>query len=297
TLARRAAYLAPEQVRGEAVNPATDVYALGVLLFEMVVGRPPFIGDSPMATAERRVREHAHPAGMFEPTIPPALEGVISRALERSPDKRWPSMWQLDSTLADLTPAQLKPLDANSLPQIVTLPGRSRPRRGIWAAFGLSVPALAAVVACVLVISFLVPFLKGVPVLAGGSRKVDVPELIGIPISDARALALSRGLELTVVSDRPTDRVPKGQIVQQAPVAGWRADDRQPIRVTLSAGVTVPDVRGKSLENAQAQLAELGWRVAKVERGSYPGYPAGTIVLQFPQPGEVAYEPGELALA
>ena len=73
-------------------------------------------------------------------------------------------------------------------------------------------------------------------------------------------------------------------------------DGLEPIRVTVSAGVLVPDVRGKSLQNAQAQLSELGWRVARADRGQYPGYPAGTVVLQHPPPGQVASEPGELAL-
>jgi beta-lactam-binding protein with PASTA domain len=100
-----------------------------------------------------------------------------------------------------------------------------------------------------------------------------------------------------VVGHRVTDRVPKGIIVQQAPVAGWQSGDRQPIRVTVSDGVSVPDVRQRSLENARAELEKLGWRVGRVESGSFPGHSSGTVVLQHPAPGQVATEPGELLLA
>ncbi|MBA2450681.1 MAG: serine/threonine protein kinase, partial [Chloroflexi bacterium] len=117
TIARRAAYLAPEQVRGEPVGPTTDVYGLGVLLYEMLAGRPPFVAATPEATAERRVLEHARPVGAFDPSIPAGVEAVIARALERAPERRWPTVEQLDAELSRFDTSQLEPVDLGSLPQ------------------------------------------------------------------------------------------------------------------------------------------------------------------------------------
>jgi serine/threonine-protein kinase len=143
---------------------------------------------------------------------------------------------------------------------------------------------------------FMVPFVRNGLKASPTAPMARVPDLTGMTVPEARSLAGSRGFQVIVIGDRVTDRDPRDRIVQQSPIAGWEASD-QPIRVTVSAGVRVPDVRGKSLENATAALTELGWRVARVERGSFPGQPSGTVVLQSPAPNEVAPGPGELLLA
>jgi serine/threonine-protein kinase len=299
TIARRAAYLAPEQVRGETVGPRADVYGLGVMLYEMVVGRPPFVGASPQLIAERRVQEHARPAGLFEPAISPALDAVLSRALERAPDRRWPSVDEFEAALGQLIPSQLEPRQAG-WPTQTGLAGRwssPLPLPRAWSPLGMALPLAAVAVAIALALAFLVPLLRGVPVPGRAAPKEAVPELLGMPIGDARSLALARGYDLTVIGSKVTDRYAKDIVIQQAPVAGAQPDSNQPIRATLSAGVSVPDVRGKSLDNARVALAELGWKVARVEQGSFPGNPAGTVAVQWPAPGETADTPGELLLA
>jgi serine/threonine protein kinase len=297
TIRRRAAYLAPEQVRGDAVSSATDVYGVGVLLYEMVAGRPPFMGSTPRATAERRVNEHARPAGLFEPSIPPALEMAIGRALERSPEDRWPSIEAFDDELKQLGAGQLQPV-ASAMPpdERPSMLAPKRLLRRLSSPVGLIVPIVAAIVACVLALWFVVPLLRGMPRLGGMFQKTLAPNVVGMSLNDARSLAQSRQLELSVVGDRVSERAPKDVIVQQSPVAGWQVDDGQPVRVTVSAGVQVPDLRGKSVENAAAIVTELGWKIARVERGPHPGYPAGTVALQHPPPGQVMTSPGELLL-
>jgi beta-lactam-binding protein with PASTA domain len=86
-------------------------------------------------------------------------------------------------------------------------------------------------------------------------------------------------------------------VVQQSPVAGRATRERQALRITVSAGVTVPDVRGLMLPNATETLSALGWRVARVERTAHPGHPANSVVLQHPPPGELVSTPGEILLA
>jgi serine/threonine-protein kinase len=298
TLAGRAAYLAPEQVRGEPVSPAVDVYALGVLLYEMLVGRPPFTGGSPEAIAERRVQEHARPAGLYDPSVPPAVEAVIARALERSADARWPSVAAFTEALERLGASELEPRELND----VDGPAMERRGHGRTGVLGgrspvaMVVPVLAVALALGLVVAYVLPALRGTSRFSDLFDSTTVPDVVGMSVSDARKLAGERGLEFIVVGDRLTDRVPQGQIVQQAPVAGHQTSG-QPLRVTVSAGVTVPDMRGKSVENATSALKDLGWKVARTERAPHPGHASGTVVLQHPPPGETATGPGEMLLA
>ena len=82
-------YYAPEQAQGEIVNPAADVYALGIVMYEMLTGRPPFDGDTPVAVAMQHIQDIPTPPTYLNPNIPPALEEIIMRCLEKDPEKRF----------------------------------------------------------------------------------------------------------------------------------------------------------------------------------------------------------------
>src|SRR5215470_10862338 len=82
-------YYAPEQAQGEIVNPAADVYALGIVMYEMLTGRTPFDGDTPVAVAMQHIQDLPTPPSQFNPSIPPALETIIMRCLEKIPEMRY----------------------------------------------------------------------------------------------------------------------------------------------------------------------------------------------------------------
>ena len=82
-------YYAPEQAQGEIVSPAADVYALGIVMYEMLAGRTPFDGDTPVAVAMQHIQDMPTPPSYFNPDIPPALEGIIMRCLEKEPERRY----------------------------------------------------------------------------------------------------------------------------------------------------------------------------------------------------------------
>jgi eukaryotic-like serine/threonine-protein kinase len=303
TFARRAAYLAPEQVRGEPVGPATDVYGLGMLLYELVAGRPPFVGASARIAAERRLDEDPRPPSVFEPSVPADIEAVVGRALERSPAMRWSSIEQFDDALSRLDSAQLRPREVPAAMGAVEPPvGRPRPAGGPERRHPLAfaLPALAAAWALAMALTFFDPLVGSVQGFGGAFNGLfgtpRVPDVVGMPVEDARKLARSRGFEVSVVGNRVSDRLPSGAIIQQSPIGGWQPDSEQPVRVTVSAGVAVPDVRGTPLADATAALEASGWTVARVERAAQPDTPSGTVYLQHPAPG-VAPAPGEMVLA
>lgn len=314
TIVRRAAYLAPEQVRGEAVGPATDVYGLGVLLYEMALGRPPFLGPTPQTTAERRVREAARPVGIFDPSVPPALDTIVSRALERSPAARWASMAELEAALGGMEAGQLRPVEVASMwSEEDELSWRAPKQRLPYARVALLLPLI---VGLALLAHFVAaPLGQRLPSVTGGiadalagigapdeagsevaGAQTDFPNLVGMDVAEAWSVARSRGLEIRVAGERETERFPKGTVIQQSPQEGQQQAPSQPLRVTLSAGVRVPDVRGKSLAEARVQLASLGWEVESLggQAGSSRG--SAVVVRQTPSAGELVATPGELKL-
>src|SRR5260370_1909645 len=99
-------YYAPEQAQGEIVSPAADVYALGIVMYEMLTGRPPFDGDNPVAVAMQHIQDPPTPPRQLNPTIPPALEEIILRCLEKVPEMRFRDGSQLARALETLDDAK-----------------------------------------------------------------------------------------------------------------------------------------------------------------------------------------------
>ena len=95
-------YYAPEQAQGEIVTPAADVYSLGIVMYVMLTGRTPFDGDSPVAVAMQRIQDMPTPPSQLNPTIPPALEAIILRCLEKVPEMRFRDGFQLARALESI---------------------------------------------------------------------------------------------------------------------------------------------------------------------------------------------------
>jgi serine/threonine-protein kinase len=116
-----AAYLSPEQATGEQVGPASDIYALGCVLYEMLSGDPPFTGDNPAVVAYKQVWEEPAPLHNVAPEVPPSLESIVMRCLQKDPARRYPSADALAADLDRLSVSYNQPTQAVSLGQMAAM--------------------------------------------------------------------------------------------------------------------------------------------------------------------------------
>jgi eukaryotic-like serine/threonine-protein kinase len=284
-----AQYLSPEQAQGHAVTATSDIYSIGVMLYEMLAGRLPFEGDSAVAVALKHLSEPPPPISQWRPDVHPALEAVVMAALAKDPAQRWQSAEDLAGGLeaartqieagsnggqdtagfaaipmpvADETaPTALAPAPVAPL---VTEPEPERERRWVWYAIGALALALVAVLA------YLV--LSGV--LA--TDKKEVPRVTGKQLVKARAIMERAGFE--VQTERVQSSQPFDQVLDQDPNAGEEADAGSTVTLEVSGGpgeVLVPAVDGLTEVQAVKEIHKAGLEVTtdpefsdKVKKGN-----------------------------
>ncbi len=276
-----AAYFSPEQAEGKGVDARSDIYSLGVVLYEMAVGRPPFTGDSPIAVASKHVRDHPVLPRVANPAVPAAFEAVVMKALSKNPADRYASAEELRADLlrfADGRPVeavdpaatgvmgavgafaateavmttgqtQTVPLDGGPYPDadVEEKERRRRIRR-------LVVLLVVLLVALGVVAFFLVRSL--------GSSNVDVPNVVGLPQAVAIQTLQNDGLDVGQITSQENART-KGTVLSTDPTSGTSVAKSSTVALVVSAGpnvpiVTVPPVKGDPLAQAIQALNAVG---------------------------------------
>ena len=300
-----AAYFSPEQAEGKGVDSRSDIYSLGVVLYEMAVGRPPFTGDSPVAVASKHVRDLPVLPREANPTVPPALEAVVMKAMAKNPDDRYGSAEELRADLlrfADGRPVEAGDPGVTSMmtavgaTQVVPLsdraapwpypspPGRATSREDLERkkrTRNLIIVLVLLLVALAVIAFFL---LRSVGVF--GSN-VTVPNVVGLTASQATQTLQND--HLTVGSSTvQTSNTTKGDVLSTDPKAGASVSKNSAVNLVVSGGpniptVVVPSVTGKQLTQAIALLqgANLGYTVHNVTSNQ----PVGTVLSQDPAGG------------
>lgn len=160
-------------------------------------------------------------------------------------------------------------------------------------------PATAAVLGSLLFAAFLTWLVQVGGQVPSASRVmgVQLPNVVGSSLADAERQARALGLKLIVLGERPSEQYRRGLVVQQSPVPGWQFSTDGTLRVTVSAGLAVPDVRGVPLNQAMARLGPLGWRIGRIDTAAANRRELLQVTMQHPPPGSLVDAPGELSLA
>ena len=298
-----AAYFSPEQAKGETVDARTDLYSTGVVLFEMLTGRPPFRGDTPVAVAYQHVSERPVKPSSLNTRVSPALDTVVMRALEKDRTKRYQSAAEfreeVDLAVSGRLPVRREPDTATALfsstatgsfstselalRQLTdddTMVRTQRRPPAIWIWSGI-----VAVVVIVVAVMYWAFNLQPNDTMPSNAR--EVPVLTGMTYEQAVDELQQLTLPATRV-DETSDTVPAGEVIRTDPPSGEVVPTSTPITVYVSTGkvpVAVPDVTNMPLDQAKAALEAAGLASGVENRESSALVPGDTVLGTSPEAG------------
>ncbi len=298
-----AQYLSPEQARGERVDARSDLYSTGCLLYELLTGRPPFTGDSPVAIAYQHVRENPIPPSRVDPEIPPWADSIVLKAMAKDPGDRYQSAGDMRNdiqrALQGMPVAAPTRVDAyqgtrrmgqaagmagatSAIPPYDYGPDEEPPGRGgrkKW-------PWVVAAIVAVLLIAGLIYAFNYV---SGSGGSYAVPDVVGLPVVTAEKDIANAHL-LSSVAPRASSSVPKGDVISTSPPNGTNVSKGSTVRLFVSTGaaaVTVPDVVNDNVSTATSVLEGKGFQVSEKQVANSTAT-AGQVVRQSPSGGASA---------
>jgi beta-lactam-binding protein with PASTA domain/predicted Ser/Thr protein kinase len=278
-----AQYLSPEQARGESVDARSDVYAAGCVLFELVIGHPPFVGDSPVSVAYQHVREEPRVPSSVNREIPPDIDAIVLKALAKNPLNRYqsaqemradalravsgrpvmatPVMSQAETVAMTGGARQWQPQGATTMqrPVPAAMAGPDRPEgRSSWVM--AVVAGLAVLVVVVLGVALAISKNNDNDPVAG-PQPIAMPKLVGLTGEEAQAELERVGLK-TYTASAETKKDCTGTVSDQSPDSGTTVQLTQAVTYKVCnplAAVKVPnDLQGVSAGAAEARLSSLG---------------------------------------
>jgi beta-lactam-binding protein with PASTA domain/predicted Ser/Thr protein kinase len=293
-----AQYLSPEQAQGLPVTPQSDLYSIGIVLYEMLTGRLPFDGESAVTIALKQVNEPPVPPSRFNAAITPELEGIVLRALAKDPAERFADADELilalgrcrGSLLAEPMPggdtaAFAAVIDEPPPPVVadeeVAYADEPPGRRRWWIAL--------------LALLVVLGIAAGAYALTRPDMR-DVPNVTGKPLQAALAVLSNAGFDPSV--ERTTSDAPEGRVLRQDPQPGVEAEEGAEVTLTVSDGpgtAPVPDVVGQKRTVAVKSLQDAGFDVRQREEAS-DSFARGRVVSTSPGAGALIERGSEVTV-
>ena len=287
-------YISPEQAMGEPVGPASDLYSLGVVLYELLTGEMPFDADTPLGIAMKHVNGHLVPPQILNGAVPDGVNAVTVRLLAKDPADRYGSdaelIEDLERVVEGLDPSgATTEMTTGVMPASATRVGPPLPPQGVRRA-GKRRRRRAPLILALLALLILAPLawagytlLGNAPDAAKPIPQVAVPDLVGATLEEARA---DVGKDFELIKEGQTNGTdPVGTILEQDPPDGGELKRGLEISVTVASGQNdVPNTRGDSRAEAEEALREAGFEV-RVERAESPPEDEGLVTGQDPAGG------------
>jgi len=283
-----AEYISPEQAQGIEVGKATDIYSLGIVLYETLTGILPFKGENSLAVAMKQVKEKPLPPTILNPEIPVPLEAIILKALEKNPADRYPSAEAVRKDLLRASkgiPIEATPTLFREGGETKVLPTtkvrdaqKSAPTKKGKGAKWLPWAMLALMV-------ILLAFGGYWIYRSAATPKTVIPNLEGKTLMEATDILKERGLKIES-EESFSSTVEEGKIISQDPEAGIKVKKDTVVKVVISKGeelITIPDVVGLSRDDAIAKLVRVGLEIGEIIEEEDDEVPAGTIISQEPE--------------
>ncbi|HOC05884.1 MAG TPA: Stk1 family PASTA domain-containing Ser/Thr kinase [Bacillota bacterium] len=265
-------YFSPEQAKGKLATEQSDLYSLGIVLYEMLTKTLPFDGDSPVSIALKHIQQTVPPATRYNPSVPPGLQAILDKLLAKDQSQRYESVIELLSALrtwntqaatgASETDDKSEEEDTKVFAPVaaprkkfhLTDAGKKRLRK--WSLIGLAVAA--AVALAVLGISSLVKFWE--------VKEITVPSVVEEPKENAVAILEAAGLRNIAFSESHHDTIPANHVIRQKPGANQVVKQSRTIELVISLGpvlIEVPPVEGLDVRVAEANLQAVGLKAVR----------------------------------
>lgn len=303
-------YFSPEQARGAYVDERSDIYSLGIVMFEMLTGRVPFDGETPVEVALKHINEDVPSPAKLVPGIPPALDKVVLKATDKYQTERYKSADEMLEALKNVEfvtqmvgdrvfagETDNKPRRDENLVAPVMSRREDREQEMVIAPANPRKPKakpddkkkkkraiIIGVAAAAILALFGILYVSGI--IGGGGKEVTVPDVKGMSYSEAKEVLEAKGLKIEK-ADEPiaSQKIEKGKIVSQTPSKNSKVKKGRTVRVILSAGNTelkVPDLKGLSYKEAKTLLSEMGLQISKGDEVDSDSVAEGLIASQYP---------------
>lgn len=285
-------YLSPEQARGYGVDSQSDIYSLGVVLYEMLAGNPPFDGNSPIAIAMKHIQEEPRPLKDVRPDLSPQLIRLVSKAMAKKPEARQKSAHAFFQEAEQVAKQLVEHPVAAPTPSLRELSAKKTivPMSRRFVTWTKNLPRWTYGLVGLLLASFLIGHIIANGGLGGG-KEVMVQDVIGKPAETARSLLLNDQLKVQI-NEAFDERVAAGYVISQQPRSGQVVKEQRVVQIVVSKGpdiTLIPDLKGLPRREAEARIRSAGLKVGLITEEYFADVNPDLVASQNPRPpGQVA---------